>query len=74
MQPAGSSQDCVVFSAAALDAFRRLSHDENPLHYDAAYARRTPFGAPVVYGMLGVLAALRAITRLGPVRLQTLRC
>jgi NAD(P)-dependent dehydrogenase (short-subunit alcohol dehydrogenase family) len=50
----------VRFSAAQLEHFRRLSHDRNPLHADAAYARRTPFGQPVVFGVCGVLAALGA--------------
>src|SRR5690349_2386362 len=38
--------------------FRRASHDCNPLHVDATYARRTAFGEPVVYGALGGLALL----------------
>jgi len=63
----------VLFGDDAVALFRRLSHDLNPLHADGAYARRTPFGAPVVHGMLGVLAALRPVTRSGPVRLRALR-
>jgi NAD(P)-dependent dehydrogenase (short-subunit alcohol dehydrogenase family) len=38
--------------------FRLASHDLNPLHTSAEYARRTIFGEPVVYGILGTLAAL----------------
>jgi acyl dehydratase len=51
------------FSTADLDRFAALSHDRNPLHVDEAYARRTPFGDRVVFG---VLSALRAIATLRP--------
>jgi NAD(P)-dependent dehydrogenase (short-subunit alcohol dehydrogenase family) len=44
--------------AAIRDAFLAASHDRNPLHLDAAYATRTQFGQPIVYGICGVLAAL----------------
>jgi NAD(P)-dependent dehydrogenase (short-subunit alcohol dehydrogenase family) len=46
------------FTAAQLQAFERLSFDVNPLHVDAAYARRTQFGQVVVYGLCAVLHAL----------------
>lgn len=46
------------FGAAIRDAFLAASHDRNPLHLDAAYATRTQFGQPIVYGICGVLAAL----------------
>jgi len=46
------------FSSAHVDAFHRASQDANPLHRDAAYARRSQFGKPVVYGMAAVLYAL----------------
>lgn len=39
-------------------AFAGASHDHNPLHVDTAYARRTSFGRPVVYGVLGALFAM----------------
>ena len=42
-------------------AFREASHDTNPLHTDPAYAARTHFGGPVVFGVLGGLAALAAV-------------
>jgi NAD(P)-dependent dehydrogenase (short-subunit alcohol dehydrogenase family) len=38
--------------------FRQASHDVNPLHTSSEYARRTIYGEPVVYGILGTLAAL----------------
>ena len=45
-------------TSAHVDAFHRASQDANPLHLDAAYARRSQFGRPVVYGMAAVLYAL----------------
>lgn len=48
----------IQFSAAEVETFRRASHDQNPLHTDAEYARRGPFGRPVVYGVLAILKAL----------------
>ena len=48
----------LTFGAAIRDAFLAASHDRNPLHLDAAYATRTQFGQPIVYGICGVLAAL----------------
>lgn len=45
-----TTQDLALFSAA--------SHDRNPLHISEQYARATPYGEPVVFGMLGALAAL----------------
>jgi 3-hydroxybutyryl-CoA dehydratase len=34
--------------------FAGLTGDYNPLHVDHEYARRTPFGRPIVHGMLGM--------------------
>ena len=48
----------MVFSEAQVAAFLNFSGDRNPLHADADYARRTPFGEIVVPGMCVVLAAL----------------
>jgi len=33
-------------------AFATLSGDMNPIHLDPEYARRTPFGRPIVHGIL----------------------
>jgi NAD(P)-dependent dehydrogenase (short-subunit alcohol dehydrogenase family) len=38
--------------------FSAASFDRNPLHVSADYARRTPYGEPVIFGVLGLLAAL----------------
>ncbi len=40
-----------------MDLFRRASHDASPIHVSDLYARRTSFGQPVVYGVLGFLTA-----------------
>lgn len=39
--------------------FSAVSHDANPLHMSPAYARRTPFGEPIVFGVLGALATMQ---------------
>ena len=49
-----------VFSEADQRAFAALSGDANPLHVDAAVARRTVFGHCVVHGVHQVLWALEA--------------
>ncbi|WGP09669.1 SDR family NAD(P)-dependent oxidoreductase [Streptomyces sp. SH5] len=48
-------------TAAVVETFRHASADDNPLHVDADYARRTAFGEPVVYGVLGALVALSGL-------------
>src|ERR1041385_1053731 len=48
----------VCFTPQQMEAFASLSQDRNPLHTDALYARATPFGRPVVYGMAAVVLAL----------------
>ncbi len=45
-----TEQDIALFSAA--------SGDRNPLHLNEAYARRTYYGQPVVFGCLGAIACL----------------
>lgn len=37
---------------ADFDAFAALSGDDNPIHVDAAFSARTPFGRTVAHGML----------------------
>jgi len=41
-----------VITQADVDAFAALTGDFNPLHVDAAFARKTMFRRPVVHGML----------------------
>jgi 3-hydroxybutyryl-CoA dehydratase len=42
----------VKITEGMLDAFRKLSGDENPLHVDKQYAQSAGFEERVVYGML----------------------
>ena len=46
------------FSEEEVLAFAEASGDRNPLHVDALFARRTPFGGPIVHGSLLTLGAL----------------
>ena len=52
----------------AVAAFAQLSHDNNPLHMDAAYAARTRFGRRIVHGALvsSYISALMATELPGP--------
>ena len=61
------------FTALHIDAFYRASGDANPLHRDAAYALRSQFGKPVVYGMAAVLYALGQWSGGRRVRLAAIR-
>lgn len=51
-----------VIDDAAIEAFARVSGDDNPLHLDEAYARTTALGGRVAHGLLGpaVLSGLMA--------------
>ena len=55
----------ITFTQADVELFSALSHDHNPLHVDSNYARRTPFGECVVYGILGVLANYSVVENVG---------
>ncbi|WP_409462157.1 SDR family NAD(P)-dependent oxidoreductase [Amycolatopsis sp. GA6-003] len=48
----------MLLTPADLTLFADASGDRNPLHVDAEYARRTPFGQPVAHGVLAAVAAL----------------
>ena len=48
----------VCFTREDLKLFSAASHDRNPLHISEEYAHTTPYGEPVVFGVLGALAAL----------------
>lgn len=41
-----------TLTQADFDRFAALSGDDNPIHVDAGFARRTRFGRPVAHGML----------------------
>jgi NAD(P)-dependent dehydrogenase (short-subunit alcohol dehydrogenase family) len=57
-----SDQAVIRFTDADLVCFSAASHDRNPLHCSAAYARTTAYGTSVVYGILGALACLGRLT------------
>ena len=56
------------FSQDDIDAFARLSGDDNPAHVDAAWADASPFGGRVVHGVLtaGLISAVLGTTLPGP--------
>jgi len=56
-----SSQTSISFAEQDLVAFSEASGDRNPLHLNEEYARRTPYGQPVVFGCLGAMACLGQI-------------
>jgi acyl dehydratase len=45
---------------AAFRLFAQMTGDAHPLHYDAEYAKKTPFGKPLAHGLL-----LMSMTALG---------
>ncbi|MFP4343840.1 MAG: MaoC family dehydratase [Anaerolineales bacterium] len=45
----------------AVEAFARLTGDENPLHLDDTYAAETPFGGRIAHGLL-VLSLVSGLT------------
>lgn len=51
----------VTFRSELLKLFCHASHDKNPLHNSEIYARQTPYGEPVVFGVLVGLAALGSL-------------
>jgi NAD(P)-dependent dehydrogenase (short-subunit alcohol dehydrogenase family)/acyl dehydratase len=61
----------IRFSVRDLDLFALASHDVNPLHVSAAYARRTAYGDRVGHGMLAVLACLGRLPATPGTRLQS---
>ena len=51
----------IRFMLDDINQFSAASHDANPLHMSEVYARKTPFGERVVFGVLGGLACLGAL-------------
>jgi acyl dehydratase len=49
-----------VLDAGAFRQFAEMTGDAHPLHYDAEYAKKTPFGKPLAHGLL-----LMSMTALG---------
>jgi 3-hydroxybutyryl-CoA dehydratase len=57
--PVGRIDFCI--GDEAMQAYRELSGDDNPLHLDAGFARRCGFDGPVVYGGLIVAQISRLL-------------
>lgn len=51
----------IRFTAGDLELFSAASNDKNPLHLSEEYARRTPYGSRVVFGVLDALTALATV-------------
>ncbi len=50
----------IRFKEKDVALFSQISHDRNPLHMDPEYARKTPYGQRVVFGVLGALSCIKA--------------
>ncbi|HUF88212.1 MAG TPA: MaoC/PaaZ C-terminal domain-containing protein [Thermohalobaculum sp.] len=50
---------------ADLTIFAMVSGDWNPIHSDAEYARKTPYGQRIVHGVLGIAIVTGMFDRLG---------
>ena len=48
----------VSFTEQDLADFSEASGNRNPVHLSVEYARRTPYGQPIVFGCLGLMACL----------------
>ncbi len=63
----------LLFEPAHVRVFSALSHDRNPLHLDADYARRTQFGRVVMFGIGGFLLGFAAWAKGRRFTFQTIR-
>lgn len=52
------NQTYISFSMDDIKLFSQASHDRNPLHLSKNYSRKTPYGQPVVFGVLCGIASL----------------
>ena len=66
------SSASIRFDSVDLDVFGDASFDQNPLHVSEGYARKTPYGERVVFGVLAIIAALRVLPARGGWRLARL--
>ena len=65
MTPSSTTQR--VLLQGDFDRFARLSHDDNPIHCDPAFAAKSHFGATVAHGMMLYSCICKALTeQVGP--------
>lgn len=53
METGSSFTHAFTFSQQDVEAFARVTGDNNPLHLDAEFAATTAFKRPIIHGMLG---------------------
>lgn len=53
MEIGSSFTHAFTFSQDDVEAFARVTGDNNPLHLDAEFAATTAFKRPIIHGMLG---------------------
>ena len=51
----------VEFSQEQAELFKKASLDNNPLHFDNNYAKRSQFGSPVMHGAAAMLKIIGII-------------
>lgn len=68
IQPGMSASMSRIITADDVRAFAAVTGDHNPVHLDEAYAATTPFGRPVMHGVMaaGFFSALFASRLPGP--------
>ncbi|UZR93495.1 MaoC family dehydratase [Chondrinema litorale] len=54
------------FTQEQVDAFIKLSGDDNPIHYDSEYAAKTVFKKPVIHGILSASVFSKVLGTLFP--------
>jgi len=56
----------VTFTQEQVDTFARITGDANPIHIDAAFAAKTPFGRPIIHGMFSASVFSKVFGMLWP--------
>jgi NAD(P)-dependent dehydrogenase (short-subunit alcohol dehydrogenase family)/acyl dehydratase len=67
------SPSTLRFTEVDMAAFADASADRSPIHTDPAFARRTAFGEPIVYGGLETIAMLGALPADAQARVRRVR-